>query len=239
MNRTFMRNIEKKNTGNISILILVFGLVASVALGGLIILSSTQFSYSQRNVVNEQALSIAEAGVEYYRWHLAHNPDDLTDGTGQPGPYEHDYTDPQGGVVGKFSLNIATPSGELVEITSTGWTMADPNIKRTVRVTYGTPALTRFSFLHNTNVWFGQGMTVVGPVLVNGGIRQDGINTSTLRSAKETYTCGVASGCEPAEEKPGIWGNGGPTELWEFPALSIDFEGINVDFNHLKKCSPK
>jgi hypothetical protein len=212
----------------------MFGLVASVIMGGLIMMISIQYSYNQRNIYNEQALSIAEAGIEYYKWHLAHNPDDLTDGTGLPGPYEHEYSDPQGGVVGSYSISIATPSGEMVEITSTGWTTAEPNIKRTIQAIYGKPALTRFSFLHNSNVWFGQGMTVVGPVMVNGGIRQDGINTSTLSTPKETYTCGIESGCDPAETKPGIWGNGGPDSLWIFPDDGIDFEGINVDFATLK-----
>ena len=38
-----------------------------------------------------EALNVAEAGLNYYRWHLAHNPDDLQDGTGGAGPYEHIY----------------------------------------------------------------------------------------------------------------------------------------------------
>ena len=34
----------------------------------------------------EQALQIAEAGTNYYQWHLAHYKNDYRDGTGQAGP---------------------------------------------------------------------------------------------------------------------------------------------------------
>jgi hypothetical protein len=229
----------KRRTGSISILILIFGVVAGVALGGLVMLSSTQFSFTHRNVINEQALAIAEAGINYYRWHLAHEPEDFFDGNppGTPGPFEHAYLDPQGGQVGTYSLEIEPPGSEgLIEVVSTGWTTQEPNIRRSIKATFGTPSLARFAFLHNANVWFGNGMTVDGPVFSNGGIRQDGVNTSTLQTSKTTYTCGVESGCDPEEEgKPGIWGNGGPDSLWEFPATQIDFVGINLDFNGLQE----
>jgi hypothetical protein len=139
-------------------------------------------------------------------------------------------------VVGSFSLDIAPPTdgSTIVTITSTGWTVDHPTIKRAITVTFGTPSLARFAFLHNSNVWFGQGMTISGPVLTNGGIRMDGINLNTLQTSKETYICGVETGCEPSEEKPGIWGNGGPQELWEFPVTNVDFASINVDFSSMK-----
>ena len=37
----------------------------------------------------EKAFQVAETGLEYYRWHLAHWPNDLQDGTGHAGPYVH------------------------------------------------------------------------------------------------------------------------------------------------------
>jgi hypothetical protein len=228
--------INHSAVGNISVLVLVFGLIAGITLGGLVLVVGNQLDYTRRNTVNDQALAIAEAGINYYRWHLAHEPEDLSDGTGgEPGPYIHDYNDPQGGQVGNFELNINEVSGNLIEVTSTGYLDSDPDIKRTIRGTFGEPSLAQFAFLHNSNVWFGTGMTVEGPVLSNGGIRQDGVNTSTLGSYKQTYTCGLESGCdEDGEDKPGIWGAGGPDSLWEFPVTNIDFAGINVDFNSLK-----
>jgi Tfp pilus assembly protein PilX len=50
----------------------------------------------------QQALHIAEAGVNYYLWHMAHNAGDYKDGNTTPatpdanlgyGPYAHDYVD--------------------------------------------------------------------------------------------------------------------------------------------------
>lgn len=230
-----MNSIKSNNQdGSISVLVLVFGMVASFLLGGLIIFVSAQYTINRRNILRQQALNVAEAGIDYYRWHLAHDPEDFTDGTGEAGPYVHEYDDPGGTYEGEFSLSIVELEDDgLVEVYSTG-TVGNSGVARTIKATYGQPSLARFAFLHNSNVWFGQGMTVDGPVQVNGGIRQDGVNTSTLQSSKETYTCGIESGCDPAESKPGIWGNGGPDSLWEFPVTLVDFESINLDFNYLR-----
>src|SRR5690606_34193692 len=78
---------------------------------GLLILLSLQVDFSQRQLASEQALNIAEAGVNYYRWHLAHDPDDYQDGTGEDGVYTHTYQDPEGGEIGNFDLEILPPEG--------------------------------------------------------------------------------------------------------------------------------
>ena len=41
----------------------------------------------------EQAMQIADAGINYYQWHLAHFQTDYQDGTGVAGPYVHEYID--------------------------------------------------------------------------------------------------------------------------------------------------
>ena len=231
---------EKKSlSGSISILILIFGAVFTLMLSGLVTLTSIEFNSAYRSDAYDKALMIAESGVQYYRWHLAHNPDDYQDGTGDVGPYIHEFRDPNGDVYGYYSLNISPPEpgSVIVTITSTGWTAQLPEVKRTVKALFGQPSLAQYSFLHNSNIWFGSGLTVYGRVLSNGGIRQDGVNTSTLKSAKETYTCGSETGCVPSRPKPGIWGSGGPDELWEYPVTPIDFNDISVDFNDMKAAS--
>jgi hypothetical protein len=231
-----MRN-KYNQLGSISLVILLFGVVISVAIGGLVIITSTQFSFVQRNQARETALFIAEAGVQYYRWHLAHDPADFTDGQGSdPGPYEHAYVDPQGGVLGTYSLTITPPEpgSSVVTIDSTGWSSTYPGIKRKVKARFGIPSLAQYSFLHNANVWFGSGITVHGKAHSNGGIRQDGINDSIISSSKETYTCGSETGCSPSETKPGVWGTGGSDELWDYPVTALDFDAINIDLNAMK-----
>lgn len=212
-------------------LILLLGVIAGITLAGVIILSGMQVEFARRDVVGERALAVAEAGLNYYGWHLLHDASDFTSDTG-----EHTYADPGGGAVGAYEIEVTPPSegSTIITVKSTGWLNENPGIKRAVVATYGVPSLARFAFLHNSNVWFGHGMTINGPVMTNGGIRQDGVNTSTLSTIKSTYTCGVETGCETPEEKPGIWGNGGPTELWQFPVTGVDFENINVDFDFMK-----
>lgn len=225
-----------KNSGLVTIFVLIFGVMVTIIVGGLTLVSAIQYSSSTRTEAFEKSLGLAQAGAEYYRWKLAHNPQDFTDGTGQPGLYDHPITDPYGNTEGLFRLSITPPASgsSIVTINSEGWLNSHPEIKRTVRARYGIPSLSKFAFLHNANVWFGPGITIHGKLMSNGGIRMDGINDSTVQSAKATYTCGSETGCNPTQTKNGVWGNGGPSNLWDFPVPQVDFNSINIDFNTMK-----
>lgn len=227
-------NIFRK--GSITPAILIITGAFLIVLYGILFVLTQQFNYSNRQVGSEGALNLAEAGVNYYRWHLAHDPSDFTDGTGNPGPYEHEYIDPQGNAVGKYSLTINPPSqgSSIVTIKSTGWTYQYPNIKRSITVQYGKPSWARFSYLSNSSTWYGAGITVNGQIHSNNGIRMDGTNTSLVTSAKDTYKCGNETGCFPSEWKPGVWGSGGDQGLWQFPVTPIDFDSITVDLTYMR-----
>ena len=71
---------NSRERGQLAIVVLLFGALAIVVLGGFIIWVDSQLRTAQR--ANDQALAlrIAEAGIEYYRWHLAHNLNDFQDG---------------------------------------------------------------------------------------------------------------------------------------------------------------
>jgi hypothetical protein len=226
----------RENGGSISIFVLVMGVVMSLTIGGLALFGSVQYTTSRRGESYQKAVTIAEAGVNYYKWHLAHDPTDYQDGIEEEGPYEHDYLDPQGGIIGKYSLDIIPPDAgsEIVTIKSTGWSLEHPTIKRTVTAEIGPDSLAKYSFLHNSTVWFGQGIFVSGEVFSNGGIRMDGEHDSLVKSAKETYTCGTETGCWPPQTKDGVWGNGGTPALWQFPVTTFDFDSVVTDFNELK-----
>ena len=227
------------NQGSITPSLLIVTAVFVVVIYGLLLLVSQQLDFSHRQVASEKALHIAEAGIDYYRWHLAHAPEDFQDGTGGEGPYQHQYLDPQGAKIGTFSLEIIPPSdgSSIVTLVSTGWTKEYLQIKRTIRAQYGKPSLARFSFLQNASSWYGSGITVHGLIHSNNGIRMDGINTSLVTSAQETYTCGSETGCSPSEEKPGVWGSGpgGDQGLWQFPVPPIDFDSISFDFANMRQ----
>jgi hypothetical protein len=226
--------------GNITPALLIITSAFIIVIYAILFVLSLQFDFSHRQIASDMAFQTAEAGINYYRWHLSVDPDDFSDGTGQPGPYVHDYQDPQGNIVGQYSLEIDAPSQAfpVITITSTGWVNQFPRVKRSIQVQYGQIVLTRYAFLHNSNLWFGNDITVNGPVFSNGGIRQDGNNSSTVESAKETYTCGAESGCTPNPEiHPGVWGHGEIDELWSYPSAPIDFDSIKVDFNDMKSAA--
>ncbi len=237
-----MKDIQKKSLrqiqkGTIMPTLLIISGAFIIVIYGLLFFLTLQFSFSQRQIAFDKALHIAEAGANYYRWHLAHNPDDFQDGTGGPGPYEHDYLDPQATSIGKFSLEITPPSegSSIVTIRSTGWSNQYPNIKRVVRAQYGIPSLSRYAFLSNSSNWYGTGSVLNGMVHSNTGIRMDGVNNSLVTAAQDEYMCGSETGCDPPERKPGVWGNGGPQGLWKFPVPAIDFDTISFDFARMKQ----
>ncbi|PIR80468.1 hypothetical protein COU24_03885, partial [Candidatus Kuenenbacteria bacterium CG10_big_fil_rev_8_21_14_0_10_39_14] len=128
---------------------LVFTMLFTVMAVGLSSMIASQHKLGLKKITWAKAIAIAEAGVNYYRWHLAHAPDDFQDGTGLPGPYVHNYHDNLGNTIGKFSLAITPPSecSNTVIIESTGWLDKDPEVDRTVKVKYGRPSMAQFAFL--------------------------------------------------------------------------------------------
>jgi hypothetical protein len=219
----------------VSAALLISAAVASIILYSLATLVANQYRLVQRTYQSQQALAIAEAGINYYRWHLAHAPNDYQDGTGGPGPYIHTYTDSLGGDIGQFSLEITPPQSgsSIVTITSTGHHISDLGLTRTITAQYGQPSMAQYSFLHNSHIWFGSGLTINGPAHSNGGIRNDGTNNSLVTSALATYTCGSETGCSPSQTRDGVWGAGGDTGLWQYPVTPVDFNAISVDFANM------
>jgi len=228
----------QRSLGTITPALLVITGAFLIVIFGMLFTLSLQLDFSHRQVASEESLHVAEAGINYYKWHLAHDPNDFTDGTGQAGPYIHDYLDPQGASVGKYSIEVTQPlaGSSIVEIKSTGWDNDYQAVKRTIIAQYGQPSLAQYSFLSNASSWYGTGITVNGRVHSNNGIRMDGFNTSLVTSAKETYLCGSETGCSPAQSKPGVWGAGagGAQGLWQFPVPAISFEALSFDFNLMR-----
>jgi hypothetical protein len=249
-----------RQKGETIVLVLVFGFVFLIILSGITGLVLNQYKLSRQREAYNQALEIAEAGVNYYRWHLAHSPEDFCDGNSPGsencqsppyGPFVHEYKDPEGGTIGTFSLKITPPSGcySQIIIESTGKSSDFPNLERTISINYAKPSLARYAFLTNSNVWFGEDEELKGPFHSNGGIRMDGSQNSLSSSAKETYICGPEHGCsywncnDPCSwtasgcQCPGIWGEGegGDLGLWDFPVPAIDFALITRDLATLKE----
>jgi len=238
----FTNLIKKVNRkGNILLFVMVFGAISfSVIIIGVAgyAISENRASVDKHN--SEMAFQIADAGINYSRWHLAHNKTDYYDGhsTSTPGPYVHDYKNKDGTIIGHFSLEIGAPlSGStIVIVTSTGWLNVQPNTKRKIKVKLGFPALTDYSLLTGTDVWIGSMESTHGKFQANGGVRFDGTGDALIASAMATYTCKSYHGCSNVT-KPGIWGTGGPTQYWSFPAPAVDFTAVTADLAQIQDAS--
>ncbi len=113
----------------------------------LLMITINNFFVVGNNVRSQQAFNIAEAGVNYYLWHMAHNGTDYKDGQSTPttpdatlgyGPYVHTYTDSEAVQTGTFTLWIK-PQGNgstIATVRSIG-KVNGSNITRTVEAQIG------------------------------------------------------------------------------------------------------
>ncbi len=207
----------------------------------------------------EQAMQIAEAGIDYYRWHLAHAQNDFKDGTNVSGPYVHAFKDKNGVTIGSFSLTITPPitGSTLVTIQSKGTVLADTHLARTVKTQLAIPSFAKYAVVANADMRFGQGTEIFGQVHSNGGIRFDGIAHNIVSSAKTSYddpdhtganefgvhthvnappSSGINDAFRPLEAPPATVP--ARTDVFiadrQFPVPQVDFAGITNDLSNMK-----
>ncbi|MBI3120452.1 MAG: hypothetical protein HYZ08_02425, partial [Candidatus Kerfeldbacteria bacterium] len=217
--------------------VLLYGLfgmaICLLLLGGLFTYLNVQTKVLEYQVNQTLALTIAEAGIDRFEWQLAHDPDEFILGTG-----EQTYGDPLSGTLGAWDTEVIPPEegSSLITIRATGWSEKNSDAKRTIEVQYGKPSLAEYSFLTNSDVWFGDDEHLIGKMHSNGGIRMDGTCNSVMSSAKETYNCQEHHGCGGGQEKPGIWGDADVScsSLWEFPVPAYDFDALNELLSDLR-----
>lgn len=171
------------------------GLFLAITLGA-VGLATLQRKLNISKVARAQAIHIAEAGVNYYRWVLYHDNEEYCNketciGPPDYGPYgPYDYTDASGKIVGKYELYITPPAingSTIVKIKSVGWTEAHPNIKREIEVRVGIPSWSSYSTLADTDIRFGEGTEVWGAIHSNAGIRFDGLAHNVISSSLCVY----------------------------------------------------
>jgi hypothetical protein len=185
-----IKNLKFKieNKGSLLIPIIIFSSVALVIIGGIMKWTQTTIDANRQLIVREKAIQLAESGIDYYRWHLAHDSDDFQDGTGASGPYVHLVRDKDGSVVGEFDLNITPPitGSTKVRIESTG-IPAGSTISRKIRVEMAIPSLAKYAVAANDTMRFGEGTEVFGPIHSNQGVRFDGLAHNIVTSALSSY----------------------------------------------------
>jgi len=219
----------------LTVVIVMMGL--GVAIAGIAV-SNIRTAAAAQN--SQEALNIAEGGLNYYLWHLAHNPTDYQDGrTGQPGPpygpFTHDFKNVAGKKIGTFALTITPPpnGSTITTVKVVGQVVntrgATTTGKRTLQAQLGQPSFASYAWLSNSEMIFSTTSTTNGPVFSNSGIEFDGTNNGPVQSAVAQYQ---ASSCGCI--KAGVWGSGGPASLWQYPVTQIPFANVTANLSAIK-----
>lgn len=235
----------------------LLGLIIAFSISSVAVIQITMdnFFIVGNIIKSQQSFNIAEAGLNYYLWHLNHDNTDYKDGNTTPttpdpllgyGPYEHDYVDTTGKVLGTYTLYI-NPAGNgstIVKVRSIGQANGS-NIKRTVEAQIGSPSFANYGVVSDGALWFGNTETADGPIHSNQGIRLDGANTSTASSANATYT--PPSGLGGGTNNPGVWCHASVTSPvncntrskadWVYPVSSVDFNQVSSSLCNIKKAA--
>jgi type II secretory pathway pseudopilin PulG len=253
-----MTKKNNKTRGFLLIGVLIFAAVSIATITAFISWGATSSKLSRRVQSREISLQIAEAGIEYARWYLAHFQNGYNLGNTGSGPYVYPFKDKDGVQIGTYTLTITPPlSGStLVKIKSKGATLIDPTATRSINVHLAIPSLAKFSVVANADMRFGEGTVVYGPIHSNGGIRFDGVIWNKISSAKSSYddpdhsgsnefgvhthiTSGTGvmnSSQRPAEAPPSSVAS--RSDVFkagrEFPVPAVDFAGITNDLATIK-----
>lgn len=249
-----MFKFKNHQAGSMLIIVLVATGLFLVIMLGAISLGLLQQKLNISKVARAQALHIAEAGVNYYRWALYHDHEEYCNketcvGAPDYGPYgPYVYYDSSGeNIAGYYELYITPPAtngSTIVNIKSVGWVADHPNVKREIEVMCGIPSWATYATITNgadADLSYGDDSEVWGPVHCNYGlVRMDGIANNIVTSSKPgrstrfgVYTCrgGI---CDPN------WDGNDPPQNFPDPERS-NFRGGRdcgshipiVDFNLL------
>jgi len=184
-----MKKNNKNCRGAILLNVLIFTMLAIALVTFFVSWAAYSIKSAKSTLYKEQAFQIAESGLDYYRWHLAHNANDFKDGTATSGPYTHIFYDKDGNAIGSFILTITPPivGSTIVTIRSEGRVNNYPSIKRTIETRLAIPSFAKFAIVADDFMRFGEGTEVFGPIHSNSGIRFDGIAHNLVTSAVSTY----------------------------------------------------
>lgn len=203
--------MQKKSGAVYLVLLLAMSGVFIFLATAIISLAFANLRLARHNASMVSSLSIAEAGVNYYLWHLAHSPLDYCDGhtpctgTTPHGPYPHDFTGPDGTVLGTFTLTITPPvtGGTIYDIKSVG-TAKDATVSRTVRAGIGIQSFAAYALVSNSYFWVGHDEATDGPVHSNDRMQYD------YPHANDIISSSIANGVTTPD-------SGVDKSKWQFP----------------------
>lgn len=251
---------NKKLKGSVLAYVLVIMTVVLIVLTSMIGFVVSQLKFSYYKAEREKAFQIAEAGVYYFRWYLAHETSGKTaqdiENFWQSGnvigasSYEADFEG-----IGKYKIEttLPDPGSIAVNVKVTGWTYKMPDSSRTVRVRFRRSSWSEYIFLSNDFINIGNQSEVWGKIFSNNGIRFDGIAHNTVSSLLPSFNdptwggnklqFGVHTTVNPADpDAPDYpWPDGTvPTQAdifmggRVFPASQVSFTGVTTDLANMK-----
>lgn len=199
--------------GSAIVYALVIMTIVAILLTSILQYVVSQMKFSTNRVERERAFQVAEAGVYYYRWFLAHKTAGMTasqlktfwESEAPGGNKEYDeveYKDPETNVgIGRYQITVEKPepSSTIVTATVTGWTYKEPNVTRTVQARFRRPSWSEYMYLVDDFVNFGAAATVYGKVHSNTGVRFDGTAYNSVTNYTPSFdepTSGHRSGLD-------------------------------------------
>lgn len=193
-------NLADRKKGSTLVYGLVIMMVVQIILISIVQFVTSNIRYTLQIRSREQSFQIAEAGIEFYRWYLAHNVEGKTASQiqafwssgsvfGVGTAYEADYIDPSGETAGRYRLEVTAPTtgSTIAVVKATGWTYRYPAQQRILQVRLRRPSWSESAVLANDFMRFGSGTAVHGKIHSNAGIRFDGVAHNVISSAVSTY----------------------------------------------------
>jgi hypothetical protein len=187
--------------GSAIVYALVIMSIVAILLTSILQYVVSQMKFNMNRVERERAFQIAEAGIYYYRWFLAHETAGMTaaqlksfweseapGGTRDYGVME--YKDPETNIgLGQYQIVVNKPdaSSTIIEAQVTGWTYQAPNAIRVVQARFRRPSWSEYMYLVNAFVNFGDAATVYGKVHSNTGVRFDGVAYNSVTSYPPSF----------------------------------------------------
>jgi len=244
--------------------VLSFIIAMGILSGAVLEVILNNFTIVERNNQSQQAFNIAEAGINYYLWHLSHNGSDFKDGQSTPttpdptlgyGPYVHSYIDSNAVNEGTYTLWVKPQgSGSTVATVRSIGKASGSNITRTISAQIGAQSFANYAVLSDGALWFGPDESADGPVFSNQGVEMDGSSNSTVGSPNATYippdglhSSNYANGAS----HPGVWCDTAITSPvncntrdksnWLFPPsqpqTQVDFNLVSNALCNIKKAA--
>ncbi len=238
------RKRRNPQTGSMLIIVIVITGLFLVILMGALGLAVMQQRLDIQKVAGAQALNIAEAGVNYYRWVLYHDHEEYCNketciGSPDYGPYgPYAYKDSAGkNITGYYELYITPPEAygsTIVNIRSVGWVADHPETRREIEVQCGIPSWSNYSTLCDAAIRFGEGTEVWGPIHSNSGIRFDGVAHNLISSYVPNYDDPDHSGPKEFGVHTHVYagGNYDPNETCSDPCDNPDPPNYSGDPNN-------